>query len=82
MVFKWYRWFKYYMEDVLMTLYAGNKKVCPTVGFINYILNIDGGNSRSKYVYIQFISGGTAQVSGTIKNKIDGGDSNGSNNSN
>ena len=56
-----------------MSLYAGSKKVCPTIGFLIYFLNIDGGIANSIYVYDQVINGGDASVSGQIRNKIDGG---------
>lgn len=56
-----------------MSLYAGSKKVCPTIGFLIYWLNIDGGRANSVYVYDQVINGGSATVVGQVRNKIDGG---------
>lgn len=56
-----------------MTLYAGSKKVCPTIAFLICWLNLDGGKADSKYVYAQSIDGGNAFIGGTIKTKINGG---------
>ena len=56
-----------------MSLYAGIQKVCPTIGFFIIWLNLDGGIANSIYVYDQVINGGTASISGNIREKIDGG---------
>lgn len=56
-----------------MTLYAGSKKICPTIKFFMYLLNIDGGIARSIYVYSQQITGGDASSQMNVRNKVDGG---------
>ena len=56
-----------------MTLYAGSKKVCPTIKFFMYLLNLDGGLADSIYVYEQQITGGDASSQMDIRNRVDGG---------
>lgn len=56
-----------------MTLYAGSKKVCPSIGFFVFWLNIDCGLADSVYVYDQVLNGGSALNGGIYRDRIDGG---------